>query len=611
MRIRKNPIFKQVIMSLLMIVTLASYMTTFAISGTIAVPDVTLAGNDTKEDLNVILQRESGTDVNEYKITGTSNSKNYKVTVMPAIYKINPKTLTEADVEVLNPTGAVYNTNAYEVTVTVDANIANYTVKYYQGNTEVTTPINAGTYTAKVEFIGKGNYTGTVTITTDEYTIAKADQTLSLKLFDRDANEINIDETELPNIETSGNKVGTATFTANNNVVTIDSTTGEITALNETGTTIITVNYSGDNNYNEVSQTIELTIVDTTKPIIELAEKTQTLQANKGGEYTKVSYTVRDNYNNTEGLEVTTSAIDMGQVGTHIVTYTVTDRSGNSSSDTVTVNIIDTEAPIIKFASQEQQEEYETYGTVTVRFRRGGTYTKPEFTTSDNANGDITVKRSGIIDSSTPGTYNVKYTAKDAQGNSSEPVSVKVVVQNYDPIICYVYNGSKKVLGSSTEATMPLYAMSLELSFSGTGTLTNLDTDAVTENLSSGIVISEDARYKLTVELDDGAKSTVYFEINKKGPEIKVVHEDNTTETLENYKVYYGPVTLDLNIEFTDIASIRLCNAATGVTISNSPVEITEDIVFNETGLNRYSIRVEDKLGRYTDIVEFWVYIAE
>ena len=42
MRIRKNTIFKQVIMSLLMIVTLASYMTTLAVSGTIDVPDVTL-----------------------------------------------------------------------------------------------------------------------------------------------------------------------------------------------------------------------------------------------------------------------------------------------------------------------------------------------------------------------------------------------------------------------------------------------------------------------------------------------------------------------------------------------------------------------------------------
>ena len=53
--------------------------------------DSTLAYGDTLADLGITLERESGNDVGEYKITGDASNENYDVTFTDGTYTIASK----------------------------------------------------------------------------------------------------------------------------------------------------------------------------------------------------------------------------------------------------------------------------------------------------------------------------------------------------------------------------------------------------------------------------------------------------------------------------------------------------------------------------------------
>lgn len=106
--------------------------------------------------------------------------------------------------------------------------------------------------TASVTVTGKGFYTGSVTKT---FTIAKADQTLELSMSFTDM-EIG-DRTQLRAFGTRG--AAYLTYVSDKpEVASIDSNS-YVTALS-VGTAVITVTSAGNENYNEVSETITITV---------------------------------------------------------------------------------------------------------------------------------------------------------------------------------------------------------------------------------------------------------------------------------------------------------------------------------------------------------------
>ena len=212
----------------------------------------------------------------EYQLeTGAkpTNAKSYRAEITvggvnaSVDYEIKKATPTADDFTFTPPTSLTYDGSPKTATVTSTKIDASYvTVKYYQSETEVSDPTNAGTYTVKIDVTESGNYTAKADLTDENwaFTILKGTyngtttpktvdivkgrsvaQTGSLTVADFFAAE-----TELP----AGAKIASVTpasgammasVTVNDGTLAYTSATGITATADETYTVIIsTTNYT-------------------------------------------------------------------------------------------------------------------------------------------------------------------------------------------------------------------------------------------------------------------------------------------------------------------------------------------------------------------------------
>ena len=132
----------------------------------------------------------------------------------------------------------------------------------------------------------------------------------------------------------------------------------------------------------------------------------------------------------TSSIVVGGLPIDTSTTGTHIVTYDVTDSSGNPAPQvTRTVNVIssgvDTTPPVITLL-----------GVTPINIVLGSTYVDAGATAWDNVDGDITssIIVGGLpVDTSAVGTNIITYDVTDSSGNPATQVTRTVNV--YDPSV--------------------------------------------------------------------------------------------------------------------------------------------------------------------------------
>jgi len=116
-------------------------------------------------------------------------------------------------------------------------------------------------------------------------------------------------------------------------------------------------------------------------------------------------------------------------------TYTITDACGNSTTVTQTINVNDTQAPVITCPSAQ------TFCTDA-----GGNYTIPAPSATDNCSGSVTITyevtgattRSGGTDASgafNPGVSTITWTATDACGNTSTCSTTVTINPLPNPVI--------------------------------------------------------------------------------------------------------------------------------------------------------------------------------
>jgi len=170
------------------------------------------------------------------------------------------------------------------------------------------------------------------------------------------------------------------------------------------------------------------TLADTTDPVISLTGGNQTVT--QGDTWVEPGYTATDNADGdiTVSGVVVTGSVDTSALGEYVLTYTATDASGNQTSTTRTVTVVepvptDTEAPTISLVG----------GNMTIE--EGGTFVEPGYSATDNVDGDLTnsVTVTGSVDTSVPGTYLRTYSVTDAAGNTG--TATRTVVVN--PLIVY------------------------------------------------------------------------------------------------------------------------------------------------------------------------------
>ena len=111
-------------------------------------------------------------------------------------------------------------------------------------------------------------------------------------------------------------------------------------------------------------------------------------------------------------------------VGNTLVSCTATDGAGNTASVTFTVTVRDTTPPSIVLN-----------GEADVTVPAGSAFADPGATANDLVDGIVPVVVQGAVNTATPGTYTLTYTATDAALNRGTAVRRVTVVDNAPPVV--------------------------------------------------------------------------------------------------------------------------------------------------------------------------------
>lgn len=172
-----------------------------------------------------------------------------------------------------------------------------------------------------------------------------------------------------------------------------------------------TLTYVARSGLFRVSVTRTVRIVDTQAPTIVLMYNTGSYTL-PGEEYKEEGYVAEDNYDGDITEKVTVS------VEGDVVTYTVTDSSGNKAEVKRTIQYGDFTAPDLTLEGGE-----------TITIKAGEAYEEPGYSAVDNLDGDVTdhVTVTGDYDIYLPGTYTITYSVTDSWGNTAEVKRTLVV----------------------------------------------------------------------------------------------------------------------------------------------------------------------------------------
>ncbi len=179
----------------------------------------------------------------------------------------------------------------------------------------------------------------------------------------------------------------------------VDITAKSEADLTKLGTYTVTYDAIYKGSVYTASQTF--IVQDTTAPVIELVSDPEHFTS-PIAQYEEEGFTATDNYDG----DVTDKVTRVEKDG--IVTYTVTDSSGNESVKERTIVYKDVVPPVIKLK-----------GTANMYVVVNEKYEDPGFTASDDCDGDITSKvtMEGKVDTAKTGTYKITYTVKDSYDN--------------------------------------------------------------------------------------------------------------------------------------------------------------------------------------------------
>lgn len=153
-----------------------------------------------------------------------------------------------------------------------------------------------------------------------------------------------------------------------------------------------------------LSEKRTVTITDTLAPEINLVSSPD-YYTNPSMAYVEEGFSVTDNYDG----DLTAQVVSVEKDG--VVTYTVTDSSGNTATAERKIIYKDVIAPVITLKNGNN-----------ISLNKGKNFVDPGFTATDECDGDLTssVTVEGKVDGHTYGTYTLTYRVTDSSGNVGE-----------------------------------------------------------------------------------------------------------------------------------------------------------------------------------------------
>jgi len=188
--------------------------------------------------------------------------------------------------------------------------------------------------------------------------------------------------------------------------------------------------YAIDASKNTTIVETTITIVDTTKPIIQLKSNIEPI--NYLEEITDellYSYLLefKDNYDNlTFGDFMITHDIDTKRLGTYTINYRLKDFSNNEAVSILKIQVKDLEKPVIEPISTLSIRVHEVIVDFDLYFNIYDNY---------DAKDQLNIKRSGKVDTSTIGIYKLEYEVTDTNKNTTKAVYYFEVYDDIKPEI--------------------------------------------------------------------------------------------------------------------------------------------------------------------------------
>jgi len=179
-----------------------------------------------------------------------------------------------------------------------------------------------------------------------------------------------------------------------------------------------------DGNGADDTDEVIITIVDTAPPVITLNGANPLTVECHSGAYVDPGATVTDVCDPAPSL-VISGVVDVNIPGSYIVTFSVSDASGNGASTTRTVNVVDTTPPVITLNGNNPM-------TVECHI---GSYAEPGATVGEVCDSAPTLVITGSVNANALGAYTIIYTATDASSNSSSTTRTVNVVDTTPPTI--------------------------------------------------------------------------------------------------------------------------------------------------------------------------------
>ncbi len=165
-----------------------------------------------------------------------------------------------------------------------------------------------------------------------------------------------------------------------------------------------TLTYSADRGRETTKATVKVVVEDTKPPKIELVSNPDYFTS-PIAQYVEEGFSAKDNFDG----DLTDKVQRVEKDG--VVTYSVSDSNGNSTTVKRKIVYKDVVAPIIELNSG-----------IDFKLNVGTEFVEPGFSATDDCDGDITanVKVEGTVDFNKCGTYLLKYNVADSYGNVCE-----------------------------------------------------------------------------------------------------------------------------------------------------------------------------------------------
>ncbi|MCQ2969218.1 MAG: DUF5011 domain-containing protein, partial [Clostridium sp.] len=277
-------------------------------------------------------------------------------------------------------------------------------------------------------------------------------EVMTLTVINQDAPTITIDNkvTQIKQGENFDPKAGVTAvdFEGNELEVTV---TGEYD-VTKVGSYEIT--YTATDKYgNTTTVTSTLEVVKQESPVITGANKV--IQIRQGENFDPKAGVEAVDFEGKKLELIITGDYDVNKLGSYVITYTVTDEFGNTTTATNTLEVVKQDAPVI------------TVDNKVTQIIEGGSFDpKAGVKAVDFEGNELEVTVTGEYDVNKAGTYEITYTATDKYGNTTTATSTLEVIKQETPVenteTVNVDNGEKVVFDKNKPSNIKIVSSKLQ-----------------------------------------------------------------------------------------------------------------------------------------------------